>query len=142
MTALSVQLQVAHDRCSRLRRLLDEEFEALREQDLARFEKLQGPKTQLLQELTDIVESHRAILESAETTASNLLASWDAFRASMLDCRDLHRRNELLILRKRDTIRGALQALVGGGDHGSSVEVYDRLGRVGRAARRQAYAQA
>ncbi len=142
MTNLSVQLQIAHDRCGRLRRLLDEEFDALRGQDLARFEKLQPPKAQLLQELSDIVESHRTILESADSTANQLLTSWEAFRASMLECRDLHRRNELLILRKRDTIRGALQALVGGGDAGSSVEVYDRLGRVGRSGKRQAYTQA
>lgn len=141
MTDLSLQLHIAHERCDRLRRLLDEEFEALKGQDLTKFERLQPPKSQLLQELSDIVETHRALLESSVSTGTQLLTSWDAFRASMLECRDLHRRNELLILRKRDTIRGALQALVGGGET-SSVDVYDRLGRVNRINKRQGYTQA
>ncbi len=43
----------------------------------------------------------------------------------------LHRRNEILILRKLDAIRGALDSLQLGGS-GSSVETYDRLGKVRR----------
>jgi hypothetical protein len=60
----------------------------------------------------------------------------------MLECRDLHRRNEILILRKRDAIESALATLVGGFDSTSGVDIYDRLGRTNRPRRRNAYAQA
>jgi hypothetical protein len=43
----------------------------------------------------------------------------------------MHRRNEILIIRKLDAIRGTLQTL-NGTDSTASVEVYDRLGRMAR----------
>jgi hypothetical protein len=60
----------------------------------------------------------------------------------MLECRDLHRRNELLIMRKREAIQGALSALVGGDSQNASVDLYDRLGKMRRPTRRNAYSQA
>jgi flagellar biosynthesis/type III secretory pathway chaperone len=141
VSSLSRQLSHAHEQCAKLRRLLDEEFESLRARDLDRFESLQSVKALLLAELTSAVESQREQLAD-QASDTELLSSWETFRASMLECRDLHRRNEILILRKRDAIEGALSALVGGFDSTASVEVYDRLGRMNRPRRRHAYAQA
>ena len=56
---------------------------------------------------------------------------WQGFRELIANCRDLHRRNEVLISRKLDAIRGALHTLRGA-DPTASVEVYDRLGRMSR----------
>jgi hypothetical protein len=53
----------------------------------------------------------------------------------MTHCKEMHRRNEVLIVRKIDAIRGALQSLQVQ-DPASSVEIYDRLGKVSRGGRR------
>jgi flagellar biosynthesis/type III secretory pathway chaperone len=59
----------------------------------------------------------------------------------MMHCRDLHRRNEVLIHRKIEAIRGALQSLQVE-DPTSSVEIYDRLGKLSRARRGRGYSDA
>ena len=109
--------------------LLALEFEALKSQDLDRFESLQVGKNDLLAELA-------SLCPSAEDLQN--LPEWDALRESLIECRDMHRRNAVLIERKLDTIRGALHSLRAG-DSGSPVEVYDRLGQVARFSRGRGY---
>ena len=109
--------------------LLALEFEALKSQDLDRFESLQAGKNELLAELA-------GLCPSAEDLQN--LPEWDALRESLIECRDMHRRNAVLIERKLDTIRGALHSLRAG-DSGSPVEVYDRLGQVARFSRGRGY---
>ena len=109
--------------------LLALEFEALKSQDLDRFESLQDGKNDLLAELA-------GLCPSAEDLQN--LPEWDALRESLIECRDMHRRNAVLIERKLDTIRGALHSLRAG-DSGSPVEVYDRLGQVARFSRGRGY---
>ena len=109
--------------------LLALEFEALKSQDLDRFESLQAGKNDLLTELS-------ALCPSAEDLQN--LPEWDSLRELLIECRDMHRRNAVLIERKLDTIRGALYSLQVG-DTGSPVEVYDRLGQVARFSRGRGY---
>jgi len=109
--------------------LLALEFEALKSQDLDRFESLQPGKNELLAQLS-------ALCPSAEDLQN--LPEWEALREKLIECRDLHRRNAVLIERKLDTIRGALHSLRVG-DSGSPVEVYDRLGQVARFSRGRGY---
>ena len=109
--------------------LLALEFEALKSQDLDRFESLQAGKNDLLAELA-------GLCPSAEDLQN--LPEWDALRESLIECRDMHRRNAVLIERKLDTIRGALHSLRAG-DSGGPVEVYDRLGQVARFSRGRGY---
>jgi flagellar biosynthesis/type III secretory pathway chaperone len=52
----------------------------------------------------------------------------------MQHCRQLHQRNQILLMRKLDAIRGALDSLQMT-DPTSSLEVYDRLGKVRRTRR-------
>jgi hypothetical protein len=66
---------------------------------------------------------------------------WDGFKNLISDCRELHRRNEVLIIRKLDAIRGTLQTLQGT-DPTASVEVYDRLGRISRGRGGRGYEEA
>ncbi len=115
--------------CNQLIQLLALEFEALKSQDLDQFESLQPAKNDLLSELT-------AICPPADDLQK--MPEWDALRESLIECRDLHRRNAVLIERKLDTIRSALHSLRVG-DSGSPVEVYDRLGQVARFSRGRGY---
>ena len=109
--------------------LLALEFESLKSQDLDRFESLQPGKNDLLSELS-------ALCPSPEDLQN--LPEWDALRESLIQCRDMHRRNAVLIERKLDTIRGALHSLQVG-DSGRPVEVYDRLGKVARFSKGRGY---
>ena len=112
-----------------LAQLLALEFEALKSQDLDRFESLQAGKNDLLAELAGLCPSAEDLQK---------LPEWDALRELLIECRDMHRRNAVLIERKLDTIRGALHSLRVG-DSGSPVEVYDRLGQVARFSRGRGY---
>ena len=115
--------------CTQLIQMLALEFDALKSQDLDRFESLQPGKNDLLAELTEICPPAEDLQKMPE---------WDGLRELLIECRDLHRRNAVLIERKLDTIRGALHSLRVG-DSGSPVEVYDRLGQVARFSRGRGY---
>jgi flagellar biosynthesis/type III secretory pathway chaperone len=117
--------------------MLEREFEDLKAQNLDAFEASQTTKNELLQQLAQLAGIHGP--DSADT----LGPEWDGFKEHMAHCRDMHRRNEVLIVRKIDAIRGALQSLQVQ-DPTSSVEIYDRLGKVSRAGRRggRGYAEA
>ena len=128
-------LALAMERVQALSSVLEEEFEALKMQDLDRFEQLLYLKTDLLQELSDITGVRQP--EDADALGDE----WSLFREEMLACRDMHRRNEILIVRKLDAIRGALDSLQIT-DPASSVDVYDRLGRVNRMRRGRGYSEA
>jgi flagellar biosynthesis/type III secretory pathway chaperone len=109
--------------------LLALEFEALKNQDLDRFDSLQPGKNDLLAQLSQLCPSSEDLQN---------LPEWEPLREKLIECRDLHRRNAVLIERKLDTIRGALHSLRAG-DSGSPVEVYDRLGQVARFSRARGY---
>jgi flagellar biosynthesis/type III secretory pathway chaperone len=111
--------------------ILDDEFDALKAQNLEIFEQLQGQKVSLIANLAQVSPPQ----PGQETS------EWTSLQDLVLGCRDRHRRNSLLIQRKLDAIRAALKTLQGA-DPASSVEVYDRLGRLAGARRRSAYAQA
>ena len=112
-----------------LTELLLLEFEALKVQDLDRFEALQPGKNELLAGLSQLCPS-------AEDLQS--LPEFEDLKLLLVDCRDLHRRNAVLIERKLDTIRGTLHSLHTG-ETGSPVEVYDRLGQVARFSKGRGY---
>ena len=112
-----------------LAQLLALEFDALKSQDLDQFESLQPAKIELLRELTEKCPSAQELQD---------LPEWENLRETLIQCRDLHRRNAILIERKLDTIRGTLHSLRFG-ESGSTVEVYDRLGQVARFSRGRGY---
>ena len=115
--------------------MLELEFEQLKVQNLDAFEAAQVSKNDLLQRLMEL-----ARIQGPES-ADALGPEWDKFKAHMAVCRDMHRRNEVLIHRKIDAIRGALQSLHVM-DPTSSVEIYDRLGKLSRVKRGRGYAEA
>ena len=119
----------------RLTDLLDEEFNALKEQDLDAFEELLNEKNHILADLSQLTGVRQP------EDADRLGPEWAPFRQRMVICRDMHRRNEILILRKLDAIRGALESL-NVNDPTSPVEVYDRLGQIKRLKRMRGYNEA
>jgi flagellar biosynthesis/type III secretory pathway chaperone len=133
--ALDDNLSTALATASSLEQLLETEFDQLKAQNLDAFEATQSSKNLLLQELTRL-----AGIEGPES-ADALGPEWDGFKEHMMHCRDLHRRNEVLIHRKIEAIRGALQSLQVE-DPTSSVEIYDRLGKLSRARRGRGYSDA
>ena len=114
---------------TQLSQLLLLEFDALKVQDLDRFESLQPGKNDLLAGLAKLCPS-------AEDLQN--LPEYEELRELLIECRDLHRRNAVLIERKLDTIRGTLHSLHTG-ESGSPVEVYDRLGQVARYSKGRGY---
>ena len=122
----------AQELATQLAQILELEFQALRQQELDQFEQLQPVKTELLSEITSLAPP-AALLQNEQ--------EWQDFRAQMLVCRDLHRRNEVLIERKLESIRGTLQSLRVE-EATSPIEVYNRLGQVARFSRAQGYSDA
>ncbi len=115
-----------------LSHMLEQEFEALRNQQIDQFEQLQPVKNELLAEITRL---------APPGTEIQTLPEWHDFRALMVDCRDMHRRNTVLIERKLEAIRGTLQSMRVD-DAASPVEVYDRLGHISRFSRNSGYSDA
>lgn len=115
-----------------LSQMLELEFDALRAQNLDEFERLQPIKNDLLANLT-------AIAPAKETLEAD--PQWDAWLEGVAQCRDMHRRNAVLMERKLESIRGALESLRLPGTS-SGVEIYDRLGHVSRFSRGRGYNEA
>ncbi len=130
----SPELVSAMEHGQLLRQILEKEFDALRAQDLDLFESLQPEKLRIFEVLS--------ALSGAGTPDSRLeQPGWDAFRELIAQCRELHRRNEVLISRKLDAIRGTLHTLRGA-DPTAPVEIYDRLGRMARLRGGRGYEEA
>ena len=125
----------AHALVDRLEALLEQEFNALKVQDLDQFELLLEEKNHLLAELGRLTGVRQP------EDADKLGTHWNEFRSRMMACRDMHRRNEILIMRKLDAIRGALESL-NVSDPTSPVEVYDRLGQIKRLRRMRGFTEA
>jgi flagellar biosynthesis/type III secretory pathway chaperone len=135
-TTLTDRVALAQARAQRLLTLLGDEFAALKAQQIDTFEQLQPGKSELLTAMGILtgVTGH-----DADSPLSD--PAWDTFKGIMVQCRDAHRRNELLIARQLDAIRGTISALQGTSGQ-ASVEVYDRLGKLSRIKRARGYNEA
>lgn len=113
-----------------LKTVLEKEFSALKDQDLTQFEKLQTQKLDILAFLSqqDFLEQIKTYAGD-QTATANQLAVWDEIIGLIGQCKELHRRNEILINSKLESIRSALKTIQTP-DPLSSVEVYDRLGQI------------
>lgn len=129
--AASPELVASIQHALALKDLLEQEFEALRAQDLDAFEAMQTRKLEIFQTLHALTRVGTADSPLDEP-------EWNGFKQIIMDCRELHRRNEVLISRKLDAIRGTLNTMLGI-DQTATVEVYDRLGRVSRGRRGRGY---
>jgi len=123
-------LSKALDQASKLKTLLESEFDALKTQDLTAFEEMQPKKVEILTYLASESLTERVKTFGADSSdSSSYMSIWDDVMKMVSECRDLHRRNEIFMLRKLESIRGALQTIQSP-DPLNTVEVYDRLGKV------------
>lgn len=131
----------------KLELLLEREFVALKSQDLDDFDNIQQQKAPILRFFSEsaFVASSAADEpvsqtahsrgdptlpeQQADSTASTSNPLTPELTELARHCQTLHRRNEILINRKLEAVRGALQALQSPA-HSREVEVYDRLGKL------------
>jgi flagellar biosynthesis/type III secretory pathway chaperone len=117
----------------RLDSLLTEEFEALKTQRLDAFEALQTEKISLLESLAELnLSEEKMDRESLEGLIND--PTWNEITSILERCKRSHQRNELLISKQLDSIRGALSALQNQ-DPTATLELYTKLGKT-RATRR------
>ena len=124
--------QILH-KTEALKELLESEFSALSKKDLPELEEIQQKKSEILASLSN--EKFLSLVEFQKTNSdrSSLdaepLRIWDQIIAVMQNNRKLHQRNEVLVNTKLESIRNAIKTL-GTNDPQSSVEIYDKLGKI------------
>ncbi|MEE2820375.1 MAG: flagellar export chaperone FlgN [Pseudomonadota bacterium] len=129
----STQLLKTLNSVKRLDSLLTEEFEALKSQNLEFFEALQAEKLKILEVLAGL----DFIGDKLDQAATQQLLNnpvWNEITSLLERCKRSHQRNELLISKQLDSIRGALSALQDQ-DPSATLELYTKLGKT-RATRR------
>lgn len=116
-------------RAAGLKTVLEKEFIALKEQDLSLFEELQSQKLEIFAFLSQADFLEPIASYSDDQSVDNQLDEWDQVIDIIAQCKVLHRRNEILINSKLESIRNALHSIQMP-DPLNSVEVYDRLGKL------------
>ena len=110
MTAKELEhLSLALDQATRLKDLLELEFSALKTQDLAAFDNLQPLKIDILSFLSsdDLSQQVKSYSDSSENMSVHI-SLWDDIMILVSECRDLHKRNEIFMLRKLESIKLSL----------------------------------
>lgn len=105
--------------------LLDSEFAALRSSDIDSFERLQNEKIAIIQDLSN-TEALVSLGKSVETHQDTGL---DVLIDALSTCKEKFQRNELLINKKIEVIKGALHTLRNTSSI-QSVELYNKLGKL------------
>ncbi|MCY1346771.1 FlgN protein [compost metagenome] len=138
----------------RLLELIETEFQALGERDLARLENLLGEKQPLLAQLAQHgnqrsqimaslqLGSDRAGLEalaSRSAEGAELLARSDELSALLEECQAANLRNGRVIRTSQTSVRSVLGILRGGGD---TPDLYDSRGSTARIAGQRPLSQA
>jgi len=102
--------------------LLQKEFEALKSQNLPEIELIQDKKLPILEYLS--TESIKSCLSDTEGKPD-----WETFKSIINECKNAHRRNEILVNRRIESIKGALTAVTGRNSD-DELEMYDKLGKL------------
>lgn len=104
-----------------LHQVLEDEFQALKNRDLDTLEQGFPNRDRLLRDIS-------AVGDAPEAEGRDDDPDWPALRQALDDCKNLQRRNQLLIQHQLDAVRHTLKALTGNKE--DAVETYDRLGRL------------
>ena len=117
---ISIQLET-------LEKILEQEFSALKQQDMDSFDRLQPRKIAIMEVLgTDgLIESINPSNTSEKSQSHQEEVS--SIKILIDRCHELHRRNEILINRKLEAVKGALASLREGSAT-DDVEVYTKAG--------------
>ena len=129
LRSLGERLELALSHVRRLKRLLDDEIEALRVEDLDQFERVQDSKADILRVIAELRIGVETVGESGIDHSRH--PAWGGVIDALSECKELHIRNETLISMRLDAIRAALGVLHAQ-NSATSTDVYDRLGRPAR----------
>ena len=130
---IAPDLDAARAQVEALDGLLEEEFQALREQKFERLEQMQAAKVALLESLRATATQVAALPERP--------ALWSGITEALAASREAFRRNEQLVTRQVAVVGEALRALQAA-DPAASVDLYDRLGQMSRRGARRLYSEA
>ena len=115
--------------------LLEREFELLKAGDLDAFEQLQAQKAETLERLSSLVPLLTQDRSQAETdsdsTEESPMPLLEQIEETLAECRDAHLRNAMLIDRKIESTRSALEVLRSSRS-AETGETYDKLGKMKR----------
>jgi flagellar biosynthesis/type III secretory pathway chaperone len=118
----SSNIPLAETLVGQLHGLLESEFELLKTGKVNNLDELQSRKMLLLEQLAQVAPGE-------SLSGHELPPAWVPFAEKTRACRLLHQRNETLVSRKLDAVRGALTALQVSAE-GLIDETYDRKGRL------------
>ena len=107
-----------------LKTLLDEEFVLLRSKDLDTVESIQERKISLMEELGNLWSSY---LEASSGANENLQVK-NEFQSKLVDCRDKHVRNDLLLKKQLEITKNLIQVITNRSN--DQANIYNRLGRI------------
>ena len=107
-----------------LKTLLDEEFVLLGSKDLDTVESIQERKISLMEELGNLWSSY---LEASTGANENLPVKND-FQSKLVDCRDKHIRNDLLLKKQLEITKNLIQVITNRSN--DQANIYNRLGRI------------
>jgi len=120
---LKLKINELNDLTKNLCNVLEREFEFLKSQNIDNFLSIQDQKEKLLADLSQTIID---IDLSASQTKKQ--PQFDEFFANIQDCQEAQKRNSILVSRKIDAIRGALNTLES--KNNSSTELYNKLGKI------------
>ena len=107
-----------------LKTLLDEEFVLLGSKDLDTVESIQERKISLMEELGNLWSSY---LEASSGANENLQVK-NEFQSKLVDCRDKHVRNDLLLKKQLDITKNLIQVITNRSN--DQANIYNRFGRI------------
>ena len=119
-----------------LNALLEEELRLLKAGDLESFEALQAKKSETLEALSTLIPLLTGDISLTEAEDDEAVVSLvEEINALLATCRDAHLRNAMLIDRKMEATRSALEVLRSSRSADTG-ETYDRLGKLKRGQSR------
>jgi flagellar biosynthesis/type III secretory pathway chaperone len=119
-----------------LNALLEEELRLLKAGDLESFEALQAKKSETLEALSTLIPLLTGDISLTEAEHDEAVVSLvEEINALLATCRDAHLRNAMLIDRKMEATRSALEVLRSSRSADTG-ETYDRLGKLKRGQSR------
>ena len=114
-----------------LEALLDDEYALLNAGDLDSFEALQLKKNETLEALSSLLPALVGNQDTVEPDNESPAALIQEIKVVLATCRDAHLRNAMLIDRKIEVTRSALEVLRSSRSADTG-ETYDKLGRIKR----------
>ena len=119
----SIKIIELNDLTKNISNILDKEFEFLKGQNIDDFLSIQDQKEKLLADL-----SKKIIEFDLSASLVKNQPQFDQFFANIQDCQKAQKRNSILVSRKIDAIRGALNSLES--KNNNSTDLYNKLGKI------------